>query len=198
MGGWPTVAFLTPKGDLITGTSFLEPGELLELLERVVAFYGGHRDEIEVNLREQWAAKEKLERSRLRREHSVLQPSIVADDWSSILEAYDPEFGGWGKGQEFPHPEWIDFTLVQFAKTRDPKMGEIVVKTLDQMMKGGIHDPVDGGFFRYSTTRDWRVPHFEKVLESNATRLCFYMEAAEVFGREDYLEIGRASCRERV
>jgi uncharacterized protein len=31
-----------------------------------------------------------------------------------------------------------------------------------------MYDHVEGGFFRYSTTRDWSVPHFEKMAEDHA------------------------------
>ncbi len=191
MGGWPTVAFLTPKGELITGTIFVEPEELVSLLERVEDFYKKNKEKIEENIQEKWAEKEKREKAALRKEEGALSPSIVQTVTDSILEAFDPEYGGWGKGQKFPHPESIDFLLVQYVKTGDPRMREVVEKTLDQMMKGGIYDPVDGGFFRYSTTRDWKVPHLEKVLDSNAARLVFYMDAAQVLGREDYLDVAR-------
>ena len=36
------------------------------------------------------------------------------------------------------------------------------------MARGGTYDHVEGGFFRYSTTRDWSVPHFEKMAEDHA------------------------------
>jgi hypothetical protein len=36
------------------------------------------------------------------------------------------------------------------------------------MAGGGTYDHVEGGFFRYSTTQDWSVPHFEKMLEDHA------------------------------
>ncbi len=36
------------------------------------------------------------------------------------------------------------------------------------MSRGGTYDHVEGGFFRYSTTRDWSVPHFEKMAEDHA------------------------------
>ncbi len=39
------------------------------------------------------------------------------------------------------------------------------------MCGGGTYDQVWGGFFRYSTKRDWSVPHFEKMLEDNAQLL---------------------------
>jgi uncharacterized protein YyaL (SSP411 family) len=34
-----------------------------------------------------------------------------------------------------------------------------------------MYDRVEGGFFRYSTTRDWSVPHFEKMTEDHAALL---------------------------
>ena len=191
MGGWPTVAFLTPQGELITGTSFVEPDELLSLLERVETFYQGHRAEIETNLREQWAEKEERQKKRLRHVEGALSPAIVKDVADSIVEAFDEQYGGWGRDQKFPHPESIDFALIQYVKTGDPRMAQVVTRTLDHMKDGSIHDRVDGGFFRYSTTRDWRIPHFEKVLDSNAARLVFFMEAAQVFNREDYLAVAR-------
>src|SRR6185312_5029433 len=40
--------------------------------------------------------------------------------------------------------------------------------TLEQMAEGGTYDHVEGGFFRYSTTQDWSVPHFEKMLEDHS------------------------------
>ena len=52
-------------------------------------------------------------------------------------------------------------------------MGQL---TLGSMINGGIFDQLSGGFSRYSTDRDWKVPHFEKMLYDNALILdilCF-------------------------
>jgi uncharacterized protein YyaL (SSP411 family) len=46
MGGWPTIAFLTPSGDVLTGATYLPPDQLLTLLERVRDYYAEHRDEL--------------------------------------------------------------------------------------------------------------------------------------------------------
>ncbi|HKB16828.1 MAG TPA: DUF255 domain-containing protein, partial [Planctomycetota bacterium] len=45
-GGWPTIAFLTPDGDLIAGDTFLGAKDLLSLLERVRGFYRENREAI--------------------------------------------------------------------------------------------------------------------------------------------------------
>ncbi|MEJ2272414.1 MAG: glycoside hydrolase family 76 protein, partial [Candidatus Bathyarchaeota archaeon] len=52
-----------------------------------------------------------------------------------------------------------------------PKMGE-----------GGIYDKEEGGFFRYSTTNDWSIPHYEKMCEDNAKLLINYLEANQITG----------------
>jgi uncharacterized protein len=50
------------------------------------------------------------------------------------------------------------------------------------MGKGGLYDHVEDGFFRYSTTRDWTIPHFEKMAEDNARLLATYLKAYQVTG----------------
>ena len=52
-----------------------------------------------------------------------------------------------------------------------------LLSTLDAMAAGGIHDQLAGGFHRYSTTPDWSVPHFEKILYDNAQLLPIYAQA---------------------
>jgi len=58
----------------------------------------------------------------------------------------------------FPHPDALELALRDYQHNRDRTSLAVVATTLDMMAVGGIHDPVEGGFFRYSTTRDWRIP----------------------------------------
>jgi uncharacterized protein YyaL (SSP411 family) len=44
----------------------------------------------------------------------------------------------------------------------------MVVSTLTHMRAGGIWDQLGFGFHRYSTDREWLLPHFEKMLYDNA------------------------------
>ena len=43
MGGWPTTAFLTPEGDILTGATYLPPERMRELLPQLAAHYQGNR-----------------------------------------------------------------------------------------------------------------------------------------------------------
>jgi uncharacterized protein YyaL (SSP411 family) len=42
------------------------------------------------------------------------------------------------------------------------------------MARGGIYDQLGGGFHRYATDREWKVPHFEKMLYDNGFLLELY------------------------
>src|SRR2546427_335386 len=68
-------------------------------------------------------------------------------------------------------------------------------KTLGAMAGGGMYDRVEGGFFRYSTTRQWEGPHFEKMLEDNAELLAAFAEAHRSFPGAGYGRVGRARVR---
>jgi uncharacterized protein YyaL (SSP411 family) len=49
---------------------------------------------------------------------------------------------------------------------------------------GALWDHERGGFHRYATRRDWQLPHREKLLDTNASLLRVYAEAARVLGRD--------------
>ncbi len=49
-----------------------------------------------------------------------------------------------------------------------------------------LHDLFEGGFFRYTRSRDWSMPHFEKMLLENAEIIRAYTLAYESTGRRRY------------
>ena len=105
-----------------------------------------------------------------------------------ITAYYDPDFGGFGSQPKFPSPSSVELVLRAAIRTGDKKLMEKVTVTLDKMATGGIHDHIGGGFHRYSVTRDWLVPHFEKMLYDNGQLLSLYSWAYLATGRELYRE----------
>jgi len=46
MGGWPTTAFLTAGGEVLTGATYLPPDDMVSALERVRSFFDEHLEEL--------------------------------------------------------------------------------------------------------------------------------------------------------
>src|SRR5205823_10274657 len=97
-----------------------------------------------------------------------LEPGLVDVILDSVRSAYDPEYGGFGNAPKFPQTDAILLLLEQSVVRSDDELRRMAVHTLEQMAGGGTYDQVEGGFFRYSTTQDWSVPHYEKMLEDHA------------------------------
>jgi len=164
MGGWPTTAFLAPDGTTVTGATYLAPEQMRRALEDIALFFDGNKKEI-------------AERSReLRERRTNYQPSaaqelregMIVRLVEEIAEGFDAEYGGFGNAPKFPQPEVLDFLLAEWRATGEQRLYEMVARTMNAMSRGGMYDHVEGGFFRYSTTRDWSVPHFEKMAEDHA------------------------------
>jgi len=185
MGGWPTTAFLTPDGDTLYGETYVDPVRMAGLLDYMANVYANSKDQIAeqtAEMREQRAKSEALT-------PSELDPKTTANVLKSIQGQFDPVYGGFGTQPKFPHPDALRLVLEEYARTQDPTLREIAEKTLHGMADGGMYDQFAGGFFRYSTTRDWSVPHFEKMLEDNAKLTSVYCLASQVLGDPYYLEV---------
>jgi uncharacterized protein YyaL (SSP411 family) len=187
-GAWPTIAWLTPDGELLAHDGFLTADALRTRLERVRTAWRHEKEQIRAGLRDLWAqhddhgdpaAGRRAPTGRLRRD-------MVDEIALAIYEKLDHRHGGFGEGSKFPHPEAIDFALVQVSKRRDERMREVVVRTLDAMLHSPMQDRVEGGFFRFSKTADWHTPNHEKLLDQNALVLRAYLEAYQVFGEPLY------------
>jgi uncharacterized protein YyaL (SSP411 family) len=168
MGGWPTTAFLSPDGEVLAGMTYVPPDQMRQVLDHISTYYKENRDEL--------AAK--IDELRVRRRRAMasespggLSDKVFDDTLRAIQQVYDPVYGGFGTQPKFPHTDSIDLLLYAHLRRDDPDLLHMARKTLEQMAAGGVFDQVWGGFFRYSTNRDWSVPHFEKMLEDNALLL---------------------------
>jgi uncharacterized protein YyaL (SSP411 family) len=185
MGGWPTTAFLTPDGDTLYGETYVDPVRMVGLLDYMANVYASQKDQIAAQtaeMREQRSKSEALT-------PSEFDPNTTANVLKSIAGQFDPLYGGFGTQPKFPHPDALRLVLEEYARTQDPNLREIAEKTLHGMADGGMYDQFAGGFFRYSTNRDWSIPHFEKMLEDNAKLTSVYCLAFQVLGDPYYLGV---------
>lgn len=186
-GGWPTVCVLTPEGEVLAGEVAPDADRLHELLQLSARRFRERPEGRPESVRRA------VRRDLARRPASAggLSDEIVEKVENAIVEAFDPEFGGFGRGQKFPHWEAIDFALLRYVETGREELRRVAEVTLAKMSEAPIHDAVEGGFFRFSASRDWRKPHTEKLLETNAGLLRNYLEAAQIFGRKDFEKVAR-------
>ncbi|HEX7263180.1 MAG TPA: DUF255 domain-containing protein [Candidatus Dormibacteraeota bacterium] len=164
MGGWPTTAFLTSTGEILTGATYLPPEQMADALARIAGYYRTNRPEIANRVLE----GRKRAGSTVARSAGTLEEGSVDLILDAVKNAYDPEYGGFGSAPKFPQTDAIVLLLEQAQLRGGEELRSMATHTLERMAAGGTYDHVEGGFFRYSTTQDWSVPHFEKMLEDHA------------------------------
>jgi uncharacterized protein YyaL (SSP411 family) len=164
MGGWPSTAFLTASGDILTGATYLPPDQMADALGKVAGYYRTNQTDIATRVLE----ARKRASSSVARSAGSLDDGLIDSILGSAAAAYDPEYGGFGNAPKFPQTDAILLLLEQSQLRSDPQLRRMAVHTLEKMAGGGTYDHVEGGFFRYSTTQDWSVPHFEKMLEDHS------------------------------
>jgi uncharacterized protein YyaL (SSP411 family) len=173
MGGWPTTAFLDSDGKIITGGTYIPPQQLREVIRSVLDMYAKNKGKVRSRLEPPRIPKATVE---------PLTESIAKDIATSVAVNFDIDYGGFGFEPKFPQTDSLEYALVRYRYHGEKEMLTVVSKTLEKMGKGGLYDHVEDGFFRYSTTRDWTIPHFEKMAEDNARLLATYLKAYQVTG----------------
>ena len=191
LGGWPTTAFLTPDGEILNGGTYIPPEGMRQYAAQIAAVWRDRKDELLARLREATAQEAHTHEAR----PGDLSWDIVDTTGSLIRGQYDPEYGGFGRAPKFPQPKLLRFLIDEHRRTAASEVATMLHRTLAAMAGGGMYDPVAGGFFRYSTTREWGIPHFEKMLEDNAELLAVYAEAARSFPGAGYDRIVRDVMR---
>lgn len=164
MGGWPTTAFLAPDGTTLTGATYLPPQQMRRALDEIARFYSERKSEIAERTAELPAQALKEQPI----EGQELNDAPIGELVDQLERAYDDEYGGFGDAPKFPQPEVHEFLVAEWRVGGNSRLHQMVAKTMLSMARGGTYDHVEGGFFRYSTTRDWSVPHFEKMAEDHA------------------------------
>jgi uncharacterized protein YyaL (SSP411 family) len=171
-GGWPMTVFLTPDAVPFHAGTYFPPNDRqgLPSFQRVLRAVSSAWTEKPESV---VAAGQSLT-EHLRRAASPSTASHVVDQRTmelavrALARAFDMRKGGFGGAPKFPPSMALDFLLRHAARTGNADALNMVVKTWEEMRRGGLYDQVGGGIHRYSVDADWLVPHFEKMLYDNA------------------------------
>jgi uncharacterized protein YyaL (SSP411 family) len=126
-------------------------------------------------------------------QEEIIEPSSFAvlsadsrDEMRALLiAAYDKEIKGWGDTQKFLDWDVLEYCLEQ-AVAGDRHFEQMARDTLRAETQ--LIDPVWGGVCQYSTDGDWKHPHFEKIMQTQAEVLRIYALSYSLWHDPAYLE----------
>jgi uncharacterized protein YyaL (SSP411 family) len=190
-GGWPMTVFCDPEGVPFYGGTYFPPDEgrgmpsFRMVMEAVIDAFARKREEIERRAPQMAARLGAI---------GAAEPDPALPGRENLEEAVDRlrqsadmARGGFGGAPKFPPSCALELLLARGER-------EVVERTLDAMLAGGIYDQIGGGFARYSVDAAWRIPHFEKMLYDNALLARAYLHGWRALGHERH----RRVCEETL
>ncbi len=193
-GGWPLSVFMTADGQPFYGGTYFPPQGLYgrpgfkDVLQAVAQTWREDRDELLHSARK---IVDALKEVAPPGPPTALSESLLHQAVTDLANRFDNAHAGFGGAPKFPQPSTLMLLLEWWQRAADMWALEMVTRTLDAMRAGGIYDHLGGGFHRYSTDEQWRVPHFEKMLYDQAMLAVVYTRAHQITGRDAYAAVAR-------
>ncbi|MCB0593024.1 MAG: thioredoxin domain-containing protein [Lewinellaceae bacterium] len=187
--GWPLNAFALPDGRPVWAGTYFPKDQWKNILEYFVKVYQEERGKLEDYAGRLTEGIQASGRPQPAAEDALFTQKTLAGTVEAFLANIDFKKGGRKGAPKFPVPNNYEFLLQYHHLAGNEKALEAVTATLDNMSSGGIYDHLGGGFARYSTDSEWKVPHFEKMLYDNAQLASLYSEAYQVTQKGRYREV---------
>ena len=188
-GGWPLNVFLAPNKKPFFAATYI-PKEsrfgqigVMDLCERISNLWSTRRSEL---LKTADDIASMLATTAAPDADSAPGADSMKAALDALGQGFDPVHGGFSAAPKFPSPHNLAFLLRAWKRFNDPGALEMARTTLDRMRYGGIYDHIGFGFHRYSTDREWLLPHFEKMLYDQAMLTMAYSEAFQATGEGLY------------
>ena len=187
-GGWPLNVLVLPNGKPLYGGTYHPTEQWMQVLTEINRLYredpqkaNDYADRVakgvaEVNLIEAPAAE------------GIPGMETISGAVELWKNEWDLQWGGFKGEQKFMLPSNLDFLLDYAYLTKDQQAADHLRKTLQLMSRGGVFDQLGGGFYRYSTDSEWRIPHFEKMLYDNAQLIGVYARAFKFYQDPEFRE----------
>ncbi|MEO0255564.1 MAG: thioredoxin domain-containing protein [candidate division WOR-3 bacterium] len=195
-GGWPLTIIMTPDKKPFFISTYIPKTQkfglrgIIDILEEIIKLWKEKKEEIKTyadNIIKNFERQEKL---------LPIEIEIKKEEFNCIFdrlflyyeENFDEINGGFGYSPKFPTPQ-NNYFLLRYYKVKGEKRALLMVEeTLKNLRKGGIFDQIGFGFFRYSVDKEWKIPHFEKMLYDQALLILSYLETYQVTKNDFYLK----------
>ena len=164
--GWPATIVLAPDGtEIVKRRGYIPPPQMASLLQAIV-------DDPSPGPSVQASAP--LGASGMSHLTSKQKTALL----KTYNGLYDTQNGGWGQIHKLVDADTLELAFADADSKRSDLSAAGTQRartTLDNNLL--LIDPVWGGVYQYSDARDWRSPHFEKLVSYQADDLRLYSEA---------------------
>ncbi|WP_209561422.1 thioredoxin domain-containing protein [Frigoribacterium sp. PvP032] len=181
--GWPLTVFTTPAGQAFFAGTYFPPQPVQDhpafrqVLDAVTEAWTSRRGEVDATARGVAAALAAQPAPPAGGSVELPTAAALSHAAARVAAAEDVEHGGFGGAPKFPVAP-AQLALLGLGTGGDRPSLALASRTLRRMAASPLRDPVEGGFFRYSTRRDWGDPHYERMLYDNALLLTAYSRLA--------------------
>jgi uncharacterized protein YyaL (SSP411 family) len=179
-GGWPLNVFLMPDAQPFYGGTYFPPQNWANLVVSIKRAFDENYNKLKESAEgftQNMLFKESEKYGLQADEELTFTEEELVTIFNRIRTEFDYEKGGMNRAPKFPMPSIWKFLLRYYSVTKDERALQHISLTLDRLALGGIYDILGGGWTRYSTDEDWKVPHFEKMLYDNGQLVSLYSEA---------------------
>lgn len=190
-GGWPLNCFALADGRPFWGGTYFPKEQWKEVMQQIIQL----KAKTPYKLSEQAL----LIKKGIQENNSPLVLHFDKDKKVNIEKYYDTISyqldninGGTINAPKFPMPVLYQFLLCYNFYHKNIEVYNHINLTLNKMAKGGIFDQIGGGFARYATDVNWKIPHFEKMLYDNVQLVSLYANAYRSDNKPFYKNIALA------
>jgi uncharacterized protein YyaL (SSP411 family) len=204
-GGWPLNVFMTPKKEVFYAATYLPKetriypnGKMMGMIEFVPYLGEIWRNKHDEVLRSSTSIMKHFQELNDSKndldlgdnELSEINKVKISEKLFQELEnRFDKNHGGFGSAPKFPSPHNFLFLLNYFERSQNKLALEMVELSLLKMRLGGVFDHLGYGFHRYSTDKEWLLPHFEKMLYDQAMLMQAYARCYELTKKDIYARV---------
>lgn len=191
-GGWPLNAFAMPDGKPFYAGTYSNTPQWLQLLKNIQQAYTSDTGTLTKQSEDLTQEIKTIQTFVGDTDSTAMKNGALYESaYRGLLDQVDPADGGSVGAPKFPLPVRWEFMLQYAYLNKDKKALDATTTFLDKIAGGGIYDQLGGGFSRYATDAQWRVPHFEKMLYDNAQLVSLYAHAYQYTRKKNYRRIIR-------
>jgi uncharacterized protein YyaL (SSP411 family) len=193
-GGWPLTIVMTPDKKPFFAATYIPKGSrfgrtgMMELIPRIREVWKNRHKDVLDSAENMTAALQSIEKEN---PGEPLDHGVLDNAYQELAQRFDKTYGGFSGSPKFPTPHNFFFMLRYWKRTGHQEALNMVEKTLQEIRWGGIFDQVGFGFHRYSTDKEWLVPHFEKMLYDQAMLALAYLEMYQATGKAIYSDTAK-------